>query len=946
MDRLGALDIDRDPPDDFASDTFFRQNSLQQQIQQIDAGASLTSADLSGAVPVVPLPPSPAVLQQLSRSWHSGCLERIAWSRHGHIATISHNASTVYLECLCYGHGSKSWGLNDRHPLTTVFEDAVSLAWSATGGELAVVDIKGRCWIYHTSLAAGNRMTLARPGAIDEGDEYQQPIGMTWLSQDRQERPRNFVLQANKTETRWQHDNARGKPLGPYWSRAVVVVHRNGLLTLCYQRRDGQYLKVTKQVTPPDGILYTHASFAPTVEGPLLVVLHSTKNIISVYFVTIDLTEVNQSLDGLPTFAVESVLSKVKSQPTGSAALPDTYDPDCWLLSHLKIIQTSDVEKPVQEPPIILAVSTGINRAVNITDVGFLVSSTIKRWTVNSVEVKLHPLFDALPSTGSNTSARKTMVTLKEQPDKEEQAITTIHHVEGIQALVVTTSENRTDFLSSEDLSPVSYAASEQETTCMSQSGFAFPYTQTILNPSFSPAACVRADLAVDGKTQLVAMEYQLGQPETLQPLDPHIDVAIASLNLACARACWSNATIDDILMSASRSLPPELVPATVTSLYRTLFRETELVHEKTQGSELERITHKQVMSKVFAYHAGLASSCSQLPSIMSTEGKSGGWTLSAQWAWLVNNVRQTTTLLFMNLRAIQNLTIVVSQDFTEMLCANLRWGLSLIRFIFNTILEVSDRETNPEMFDEKDRGSVGDTEGNGSQGLVALLLNCHVSRIFLIAFVRAVRIYAKVTEPKSQHQLQVLQCIQQQTTSKGLSFAAIEAVLEYRWSAAGDIEGDIAATAVRQLEMMGTGIVHESYQGTIKSLLSKLVNSASGLRSKMLIDRLKLFVEPVDLEFIFLNQDILGRRSPDDHHEPRPKDVLYDVHRKRPITRGMAELTGSGELMVRKCMRCGSFSEDVVFPPKEWPRQMAMLLTRCVCDGTWAMMPWDKLCK
>ena len=932
--------MDQDVTDDFASEEFFDQNSLQQQIQQIDAGASLNDADLNSAIPVVTLPPDPAVVQQLSRAWQNGCLERVAWSRHGHVASISDDGSTVHLECLRYTHESRTWELNEKHALTTVFEDAVSLSWSATGGELAVVDIRGRVWVYHTALAAVNRLSLARQGATEEGNEYLQPVGMMWLSQDRQERPRNVVLNASKGDTRWQHGNARAKPLGPYWPRAIAVVHRNGLLSLCFQRRDGQYLKISKQLSPPDDVLYTHASFAPTLEDKLLIAMHSVSKTISVYFLAIDWSEVNQSLEGLPSITVEPVSNSVKSQPTASAAMPDSYDPESWLLSHLKILQTSDVEKAIQVPPTILAVSTGVNRTVHAPGSGFLTSSMIKRWAVNSVETKLHPLFDALPGTGSNTATPEPLVTLQEQPDKEEQIINTIHHVDGIQALVITTLENRTDFLSSEDLSPMSYAASEQETTCMSQSGFAFPYTPTILNPSFSPSACVRADLGADDKTQIVVMEYQLGQPDPQQPLDPHIDVAIASLNLACARACWSNATIDDILICATRSIPVELISTVISSIYRTLFRDSEFVHEKTQGSELERISHKQVMAKVFSYHAGLASNCSQLPSMASTEERVGCWTLSAQWAWIVNNVRQTTTLLFINLRALQNQTLIASQDFTEMLCANLRWGLSLIRFVFNAVLEVGDRETNPEMFDDDDRGSFGDVQGNGTQGLVALLLNCHVSRIFLIAFVRAVRIYAKATESKSQHQLQVLQCIQQQTQNKGLSFSAIEALLEYRWSGAGDVEGDVAATAVRQLDMMASGIVHESYQGTIKALLNKLINGPSGLRAKMLIDRMKLFVDHVSLEYVFLNHDILGRRS--DGHGPDTNDVVYDVYRRRPITKVVAEPHGSGRLMVRKCMRCGSYSEDVVVPPKDWPRQVAMLLTRCVCDGSWALVPWD----
>ncbi|KAG9768903.1 Mediator of RNA polymerase II transcription subunit 16 [Exophiala dermatitidis] len=919
-----------DHPEDFAPEAFFDQNSLQ-QIQHIDPATDL------GSVPNVSLPPNLAVIEQLHRRWYSGCLDRVAWSRLGHLASISEDGCTVYLECLLYEHDAKTWRLNERHALTTIFEDAVSLAWSSTGAELAVVDIKGRVWVYTASHVAINRLVLSRRGDLDEPGESSQPIGMTWLNQDRQDRPKNVVVLAAKNDSRWVHTNARAKPLGPYWPRAVVVVHRSGLLTLCFQRADGQYSRINTHLSPHDNTLYTHASFAPTVEGKLLIALHSFKHQISVRFLSIDWTGVRQSPGTLPVLTVDFVSAKVASQPTGSATLGDVYDPDSWRLTHVEVVPTSDVEKAVQTPPTILAVASGINRGVNITDHGYLVSSMIKRWTVTLVEQKLHPLFDQLPSKGTNKTTSPPVYTFQRQPDKEEQIVTRVHPMEGHAALVVTTQEGRTDFLNPEDLSPVSYAASVTETSSLAQAGFIFPFVPNAPFPAFSPSACIRADITPEGKTQIVTMEHTLdhGQ-QAQQPLDPNIDVAIAALNLSFARACWTNATIDDILMCALHNIPASSRPLIVSSMYRALFRDNEFVSERTQGSELERVFHKQVMGRVMAYHAGLTAYCPQLPTIAPTEGRSG-WSLSAQWAWMANNIRHTATLLFMNLRDVQNLNLVMTQDFTDMLCSNLRWGLSVVRFIISTILEVGDRETNPDMFDSKDIGRVGDTKGDGSQGLVALLLNIHCSRQFLVAFVRAVRAYAKSTEPKSQHHVQVLQCIQQQTVNKGITFPAVEALLEARWPSPGDIEGDIPGTAVRQLDMMATGTVHPAYEGTIKLILNKLLNSPAGLRAKNLIDRLKLYTDHVDLDYVFLNRHVLG------HLEAQPKEtpVIYDVHRKRPILKGGPDPSGTGVLMVRRCVRCGSFSEDINVALKEWPKQVGGLLARCVCDGQWVLEPW-----
>lgn len=948
MDQLDQINPHED---DFASEAFFNQGALQ-QIQQTDGTSGLE------AVGNVALPTNPAVIEQLARQWDSACSDRVAWSRHGHIASISNDGTVVNLECLIFNRSSDTWELSGKHTLATIFEDAVSLAWSSTGGELIVVDAKGRTWVYHSSPVSINRLLLVRQGSLDAVDEFSRLIGMAWLNQDRQDRPRNVVLNAAKNDSRWVHSNARAKPLGPYWHRAVAMVHRNGRLTLCYQRGDLQYVKVRRQLGHSDDTLYTHAAFAPTVEGKMLVTLHACNGVISVYLVRIDWSEVRNNVEGQPTLTVETVSTCVSSLPTTSASIGgDGYEPDSWQLSHLAVVQTSDVEKTVQLSPVILAVSTGVNNSIGVADPGYLVSSIIKKWAVTPVEQKMQTRFEDLPSKGASVSDTAVTVTLGRQPDKEEQVITTLRHIDGLHAVIVTTQDNRTDFLSSDDLSSVSYSASVADTTSMAQSGFVYPFTSTIHSPGFSPNACVRADISPEGKTQIVSMEYQFHQAQLQhhQEPDPSTEVALASLNLSFARACWSNSTIDDILFCALRTVPPGLIPTLVSGMYRTLFRDTEYIHEKTQGSELERVFHKQVMGKVMAYHAGLTAPCQHLPTATTQGGSSRCWPLTAQWAWLANNIRHTATILYMSLRDFQNLNVVMTPEFTDMLCSQIKWGLGVVRFIINTILEVGDRESNPEIFvDEvssaqgKSNGSgsaaagpgiprLGDTLGNGSQGLVALLLNCHWSRIFLIAFVRAVRAYAKINEPKLQHQLQLLQCIQQQTSGKGISFQAIEAVLEYRWAAVGDVEGNTPATATKQLQMMATGIVPEGYQGTVKALLTKLINNSAGLRAKSLIDRYRLFTDPVDLDYVFLNNEVIGRAADGEA-------IRYDIHRKQPILNGMAEAgsTGPGNLMVRRCVRCGTYSEDVNPPGKEWPRQIASMMARCVCDGAWVLQPWD----
>ncbi|KIW18784.1 hypothetical protein PV08_03073 [Exophiala spinifera] len=931
MESLNSLKTNPlEQPDDFASEAFFNQNTLE-QIQQLD-----TSTTLNAAANVV-LPTKATILDQLQRRWFCGFSERVAWSRLGHVASISEDGSSVRVECLHYNYNSKSWGLEEKVVLPTLFEDAVGLLFSGHGQDLAVVDAKGRLFIYQCSHIAVNRFVLAKSGDLDEVNDASQVIGIAWLNQDRQDRARNIVTHATKNDTRWVHTNVRAKPLGPFFPHGLVMVHHSGTVAFWYSRNDGQYIKVTQNLNIINDTLYSHASLSLSANHRMMMALHSSQGEISVCFMSIAWPASTSNETDLPTLSFSFIPSQVQAFPVGSAAIPDLYDPNSWRLSHLELSQSPEVENQPSGPVAVVAVFTGINKAHSITDPGALTGSMIRKWFLTPVQRSLHPLFESLPSKGPAKSEPTSVLTLHAQSEKIEQVIVTIHHVDGLKAYVITTTENRTDFLSSEDFSPVSFAASVAETTSMAQSGFTYPFADMNC-PSFSVNACVRADVGLDDKTRIAALEYQIQGP-VQQPLDLNLDAAVASLNLAFARACWSNASIDDVIMCAQHSLPHDVLPSVVVGMYRTLFRDTEFINEKTPNSELERIFHKQVMGRVMAYHAMLVAHCPQLPSIASTDGRVGSWSLSAQWAWVASNIRHTATLLFMNLRDVAHATATMSQDYSDMLCLNIRWGLAVIRWIVSTILEVSDRETNPEIFNGKS-GSLGDINGDGTQGLVALLLNIHCSRVFLVAFIRAVRAYAKSAEPKTRHQLQVLQTIQAHTTGKGITFPAIEAMLEYRWTAQGDVDGDIAATTMRQLEMMATGVVPESYQGTIKILLTKLFNSPAGLRAKNLIDRLKLFTDHIDLDYIFLNRDVLGK-SQDDARQGR---VIYDVHRKRPIPNGVMEPGDPQELVVRHCLRCGSFSADIVVPPPDWASKgVASLLAKCICDGNWVIVPWKQ---
>ncbi|KPI44126.1 uncharacterized protein AB675_6485 [Cyphellophora attinorum] len=133
-----------------------------------------------------------------------------------------------------------------------------------------------------------------------------------------------------------------------------------------------------------------------------------------------------------------------------------------------------------------------------------------------------------------------------------------------------------------------------------------------------------------------------------------------------------------------------------IISLYQTLFREAEFMHEKDQRSELEKVVQKPVLAKVFSFHYGISYLLTKAPSLEPRNPIP----LSTQWAWIVANLRLVAQLMYISIREVSPPIAKPSPEFLDMICGNIKWTLDLIRWIAASVIETSDRETNPDFFD------------------------------------------------------------------------------------------------------------------------------------------------------------------------------------------------------------------------------------------------------
>lgn len=160
---------------DFSNDPFFA-------LQQIDASVGIDGLNS------VPLPSSPFVVERVLNLQSCGCLNRVAWSRGGHIARVAEDGTSVDFHHLTFNIECLTWKLSPRRTEAVGLGELASLAWSPSGSDLAVVDYSGRLSMFRPSATSSNRFTQVRSGLLDTPDGLGQAVGLYWLSQDSPDR--------------------------------------------------------------------------------------------------------------------------------------------------------------------------------------------------------------------------------------------------------------------------------------------------------------------------------------------------------------------------------------------------------------------------------------------------------------------------------------------------------------------------------------------------------------------------------------------------------------------------------------------------------------------------------------------------------------------------------------------------------------------------------------
>ena len=791
-----------------------------------------------------------------------------------------------------------------------------------------------------------------------------------------------MVLQSSKEDNgqNWRQTISRRKPHGPHALRAFVTVLKNDTLRLVYQIRTDLRWSETTVALHEDASTsnhLTHAALSSTPEGRLFIVTWSSNRKLSAYLVTVNMPDPKPGSDTTATMIVDTIDSDISnpwSSDTAASGLFTEEDlaNDSWNLSHLEIVPASDYERMSHHsPPTIFAVFTSPLASSDMTFSAYI-TSVVRRWTLQKIDEKFE-ISKPLPDVPLSP------------------VVTSFQLVDNGNSLAITQSSGETTFWKPENMTQAFLEEEANEALSMSQSGFTFGPTATPLQLAFSPNACLLISLDPNtGSLQYNTMSFVVhpNQMDDSSPLDSSLDVAIASVVLAFARAVHSSSNTDDLLTCILTNFEQHHIFILLSQMYHTLMKTEDFLHFEFQGTEVAQLIHKQMANRILSFQAALGHTPSQ--STMLTAHRS----VSSKLAWITLHIRQVVTQFYFfaalikqpQTQAQTQLDVATGthpsmfhHDFITYLASLARWLLNLYRYIYDGLLEDVDREELPNFFlaasmppdyvvadvpihnpsDLPQMSSQQATEYQNRQDrtdLAILLLVSPWPRYLGRMALKLIRMAAVPAFPQLAETLRV------HGDGKGLGNIGLDRLFDIaklsfplqqqNQQAGGDGDGLTNEDRARiEIEVLSTGQIPEVWRKVVSGWAKGTWNVIYGDDVRMIngldVNRLKMFVnghaltwEEVGIEGV----DKMGRGM-DVHRKIMVGGdigvgVDHQAINNNAVTGGaLAGAEGHRSVGIRHCARCGGRSEDMSMG-REWNRQLltyvAKTISKCVCEGGW----------
>jgi mediator of RNA polymerase II transcription subunit 16 len=549
-------------------------------------------------------------------------------------------------------------------------------------------------------------------------------------------------------------------------------------------------------------------------------------------------------------------------------------------LTHLCIIPTPP-ETIVQMvmPTTVLAVFT---HAALPTETGRNQgsSSSIVRWTVESVTPALHDSFKKLKPGGDSNHVLNQITVLRRQPDiHTHKVILSVDSQMLDTVLAFGTSDGGLDFRDRATMSPLGSYGNTEAVESLAQSGFEHLVGEHNVHVASSAdgsaLALVRADNSLGIQSMTFTHSWQEMEEGGLGDNQAFIDVAAVCVARQYAFLCLNNMSNDETLAL----LPPDMTPRIRSLVLSMIFR---LLCRTPDISMTDQNRQQILVLKDPLFPRALSAQLA-----LGTDPVSKERNPAAQYAFAMLSLRIAATACMQTLSRSD--PTQVSATGVHSLRGLVRWSVELLIDVVKTLFEV-ERTLQP---DASPKQALEDLRSTSGHPALHLLL-CSFSRSLLRCQVMFIGKYFQTLQtalPRaaSVTDRQEMENVSSLLTTMPFKLPQFDKLLAEFDGAVRSAYGQSGLTQERrneiEIQMVVNGYIPPELEEAIRSLMHHM---------------LPKITENIDVaKLCFWKTEWLGLR----YSRPPPGHPRYDAIRK---------LLLGENLPLRVCRRCGSEMEDI----------------------------------
>ncbi|XPS74919.1 Mediator of RNA polymerase II transcription subunit 16 [Ascochyta lentis] len=520
---------------------------------------------------ITAVPPVKGLARRVDELGANGCCQKIAWSKNGCVAYITPDGAAVHLKVFSRDVETGKWDLGKDValdiPQGREHYPFVHLSWSHLGNDIAVIDAAGRVLNFSCAMALDRmqyiKAELAHPEAEADG-----VVGLHWLAIYPYEQKNQIAWSAGREGDKWKW-NIRSHVFHdahhPIPSKAsLMYLKRHGELKLRFQQNDNAWQETSTQLGPMISTQepFTHAAFTSNNDESLLMAAYDVKQRLHLYRIETawqvpqEKHSQNAGHFDKPSLQVSLIAIEENCGPANMIATELDNGTEARgtapaQLTHLNFLPVT----PHLSDGSLPTIQAVYCRPPNLISMDHLQAqetphSVIVRWEVHQLQQnQLHPSLDQITSkkkTIGSVTAR-TVFQLKRAADFPMHAVVLAcipvwYHM----LLAFCYSDGTIEFRRRSTMEILVSDGNTDTVTSLFQAGFAFPHGEPSLHLALSPNYCMSVCMQHDGSIKLRSLEYQRGTL-SIDDEDPRNSAALAALILQSASSANQYFSSDDI---------------------------------------------------------------------------------------------------------------------------------------------------------------------------------------------------------------------------------------------------------------------------------------------------------------------------------------------------------------------------------------------------------------